>query len=426
MPLTPGPVPPAQALLRAAHQILSDAGSSLGLAVSGGGDSMAMLHVMAEVAPKGVLRVVTVDHGLRPEAAQEVRFVSEVCRELNLPHDGLIWDHGVIAGNVMDQARRARLALIANWARERGVVHVALAHTATDQAETFLMGLARQAGLDGLSGMRASFCHDGVVFLRPLLAQSRGALRAYLTQKGATWVEDPTNEDLDYTRTKARKILKYLAPIGISEAGLAKTVGHLAKAQAALRHATAEAAASALTESAGALIGHRTSFVALGPELGRRVLIAAVMWLSGADYAPRAAMTERLLAAVSEGRDATLWGCRVKTTGEGFVILREAKALGPAVRLGQIWDGRWQLSGPNPLGPNPLRPDAFGAKIQALGAQGLAACKDWRNTTIPREVLLVSPGLWRGDALIAAPFAENSSIWWAKVSQSFNESILSH
>jgi tRNA(Ile)-lysidine synthase len=390
----------------------------LGLAVSGGSDSMAMLHLVVRAAfPLGwQVLAVTVDHALRTEAADEARFVRHICAALGVPHQTLLWEHAEISGNIMQEAARARYALMADWAAAEGLGDVLLAHTATDQAETFLMGLAREAGLDGLTGMRPSFGHGRVSFHRPYLAQTRDELRGYLKRNGLKWVDDPTNDNERYTRTKARRALAALQPLGITEAGLARSLRHLAASQALLRQATAAAVGQVVHEKAGALWAERAAFAALGAEMGRRIFSAAVMWLSGAEHAPRAAMIERFQAAAAQGRDATLWGCRIAQKGEGFTILREARRVGGAVAQGQVWDGRWQISGA------PLA----GTHLCALSAEGLAARPDWRQSGLARGILLVSPALWQGDALIAAPLLDIGGEYSARLGQSFADFIISH
>ena len=104
-------------------------------------------------------------------------------------------------------------------------------------------------------------------------------------------------------------------------------------------------------------------------EVQRQLVNAAVLWLSGADYAPRAAEVERLIAALAERRDATLAGCRAR---EGWLV-REMRAVGGSVPVGQLWDGRWVVEGPP-------------GEVRALGAEGLRQVKDWRKLGVPREV----------------------------------------
>lgn len=407
-------------LLAAATAALArlPAPGTVGLALSGGSDSTAMLHLMARAAPPLGLRLaaVTVDHGLRPEAADEAAEVGRLCTGLGLSHDILRWDHGPIRGNLMDQARRARYALIADWARARGLGGVALGHTATDQAETLLMGLARGAGLDGLSGMRARFEMGQVIFFRPFLAQGREDLRGFLRRHGLGWLDDPTNEDERYLRVKARRALKALAPLGITEARLAGSAHHLAEAQGAVRQAALAAARDLVQELAGGLLLNRAGLHALGPELARRVLILCLMWVTRNEYPPRGAEVQRLLHAIAEGRAATLAGCRLLPRGEATLIVREPRALGPAAPADVLWDGRWLLVGPT-------RP---GDEVRALGARGLAVCKGWRQSGLPREALIVSPGLWRGETLVAAPVLDGTAGWSARPEPGFHQFILSH
>ena len=355
-------------------------GETVGIALSGGGDSTALLHLCLAAGLQ--VEAVTVDHRLRPESAAEAAGVAACCAGLGVRHELRVWEHGPVAGNVMDAARRARMALIADWARRRGIGVVALGHTRDDQAETLLMGLARASGIAGLSGMRPEFEQEGVRFLRPLLAAGREELRDWLRGQGVAWVDDPSNDDPRYQRVKARRALAALAPLGITVEGLATVAGNLAQAQAALA-VQVRAAGRHLREAAGALE------VDAGlwdepEEVRRQLVIAALRWLAGADHAPRAAEVARFMAAMQAGRDATLAGCRHR---KGW-LFREARALRGLE--GGLWDGRWRVTG--------------AGEVRALGAEGLRQC-DGRATGLPREVLAVTPALWDGDRLLAAPSA---------------------
>ncbi|MGB3147286.1 MAG: tRNA lysidine(34) synthetase TilS, partial [Paracoccaceae bacterium] len=188
----------------------------LGVAVSGGGDSMALLHLLADWRKAGgpELLAVTVDHGLRPEAAAEAGFVADHCLGLGIAHETLCWTGWDGRGNLPDQARRARYRLIVGWARRHGLARVALGHTLDDQAETVLMRLLRGSGVDGLSAMADCRVEAGIAFCRPLLSVQRQDLRHYLTARSVPWLEDPTNDDPDYDRVKARQALATLAGLG--------------------------------------------------------------------------------------------------------------------------------------------------------------------------------------------------------------------
>jgi tRNA(Ile)-lysidine synthase len=371
---------------------------TIGVALSGGGDSTALLHLCLAAGLR--VEAVTVDHRLRPESAAEAAAVAASCGALAVPHAVLAWEHGAISGNLMDAARRARIGLIRDWALSRGIGIVVLGHTRDDVAETVLMGLARAAGLAGLSGMRAEWEDSGLRFLRPLLEAGREELRDWLRGRGIAWVEDPTNENDRFTRVKARKALVALAGLGITAERLAEVAGNLARAQEALAVQVA-GAERWIAERAGAL-RFDAGFWAEPGEVQRQVVVAAVLWLSGADYAPRAAEVERLSAALRTGADATLAGCRAR---KGW-LMREPRALGGPVRVGGPWDGRWRVDGP-------------AGEVRALGEQGLRQVPDWRDTGLPREVLMVTPAVWDGDRLLAAPLAGLSADWTARLDRGF-------
>lgn len=398
---------------------LAEVPDVVGVAVSGGSDSMALLHLFARVQAHraGAVRAVTVDHRLRPEAAGEARFVAEFCKSLGLRHETLVWEHGEIKGNLQDQARRARYGLIGDWARAEGIGHVVLGHTADDQAETFLMGLAREAGIDGLAGMRKDWEEGGIRWVRPYLLTPRAELRDYLKRNGVEWIEDPSNADERFARVKARRALKILKPLGITVEKLSTVTVNLSLARQAVVTATSDAAERIVTTDAGEVIIDRKAFRLLGLEVSRRILIGALRWISGAEYAPRADAVFRLQRAIREERDATLWGCKIRIKDTEIRITREPKAVaGLEGRTNAVWDGRWRFKGPH----------AAGLCIRALGAGGLKACPDWRDTGHSRAALVVSPAIWSGEALIAAPLAGLDAGWAAEIVEGYHSFLLSH
>lgn len=391
----------------------------IGIAVSGGGDSLALLHLVWRLlAGRGTeLRAVTVDHRLRREAAAEAEHVARFCASIGVRHDTLVWDHDEIAGNLPDQSRRARYGLIAHWAKERGIGHVFLGHTADDQAETLLMELAREAGLDGLSGMRPEWSADGIRWQRPLLPVGRAELRDYLDRQGICWIDDPSNTDESYQRVRARKALASLAPLGIGAEGLARVARNLAAAREELVVAALALATRIARTEAGTVRIGRAGLMAAGEDARRRLVVAALRWTSGADYAPRAEALGRLMAAMAAGRSATLAGCSIRTGADEVSFLRELKAVGGIeTGTGDLWDKRWRLTGPHDPG----------LRIRALGAEGLRSCKDWRATGLSRAALVVSPAIWRGEMLIAAPLAGKVEGWVVEIVTPFPEGVLSH
>ena len=366
------------------------------------------------------VRAVTVDHGLRPEAAAEAAWVGRLCAGLGVPHDTLQWQGWTGAGNLQDQARRARLSLIADWAMAAGLGAVALGHTQDDQAETVLMRLARRAGVDGLSAMSDRRCAQGVTWLRPLLSVSRDDLRAFLRARGQEWIEDPSNDALRFDRVKARRALVHLAPLGITPEVLAGVADQMRRARSALDHQTEAAARQIARIEGGDVVMDRTGFQGLPAEIRRRVLVGALGWIGSADYGPRAASVQALLTAVEAGRGGTLAGCRVTLRPSTLRVAREWQAVrGMVAAPGQLWDRRWIVTGP----------DSNGLEVKALGEAGLAMVADWRKSGLPRASLMASPSVWRAGTLIAAPLARNAPGWRAQLAggeDGYFLSLLSH
>ncbi len=399
-------MPVGETLLTALREALGAPPARLGVAVSGGGDSLALLHLLADWRAAGgpALSAATVDHGLRPEAAAEASHVALICAGLGIPHATLRWQEGP-QGNLMAAARAARYRLLCGWAAAEGLKEVALGHTGDDQAETFLMRLARGSGVDGLAGMAGRREIGGIAFLRPLLAIPRQALRGYLGERGIGWAEDPTNADTAYDRTRARQALAALAPLGLTAETLSATAGWMARAREVLDDAARDLAARIARIEAGDVILDRAGLAAAREETRLRLVAGALRWISSAPYRPRLAALRAVLEGPGPAGRRTLHGCLL-TEGRGTLrIGREFRAAaGASAAPGALWDGRWRVTGPF----------AAGDRIAALGTEGLRACPDWRATGLPRATLLASPAVWRGATLLAAPFAAPQAGWQAE------------
>ena len=173
-----------EAATRAAFENFS---GRIGVAVSGGSDSLALLHLCVEAFGVDRVCAATVDHQLRLDSADEAETVGRIAAQLGVGHHILKWNRPDEQGNLSDQARRARYRLLVQWAEQSEVAAVAIGHTADDQAETFLMRLARRSGLSGLAAMPERRDISGIAFLRPLLSFRREDLRDYLRSLDVAW-----------------------------------------------------------------------------------------------------------------------------------------------------------------------------------------------------------------------------------------------
>ncbi len=394
-------------------------GGVIGVAVSGGGDSVALLLIAVDWA-KGRrlrLRAATVDHGLRPESASEAEGVAVLCRRLGIRHQTLKAEGlATAAGNLPAAARAVRLSLLADWAARHGLAAVLLGHTLDDQAETVLMRLARGSGVEGLSAMQAERSWGGVRWLRPLLGIRRDALRGMLRERGVGWVEDPTNEDPGYDRTKARTALATLAPLGIGAEGLAATAQRLQRQRRVLERAMRDLAARARRwGELGEVLLDPHELAGDERETALRLLADTLRRLSGARYPPRyralADALDRLLSKPVAG--ATLSGCllRRRKCGPVLACREPAACAGPVPLAGKsvTWDGRWVLA-PRNGWPDSAAAGALGRDGSAvLGAAARAGA--WQAPSgwdaAPAVVRLTTPAVWSlaTGALLAAPLA---------------------
>jgi tRNA(Ile)-lysidine synthase len=208
------------------------------LAVSGGPDSIALMWLAARwrraLARGPRLIAVTVDHGLRAEAAGEARNVKRLAHALDLPHRTMRWTGAKPKTGLPAAARAARYGLLARAARESGATHILTAHTRDDQAETLLMRLLRGSGIAGLAAMAPVTEREGVLLARPFLNVSKSQLIATLRKAKVAFADDPTNRDTNFTRPRIRAVMPLLAAEGGDVRNLARLASRFARANAAI------------------------------------------------------------------------------------------------------------------------------------------------------------------------------------------------
>lgn len=267
----------------------------LGLAVSGGPDSLALLLLAHAAGPEKV-EAATVDHQLRPESAAEAASVADLCDRLGIAH-AVLKPAGPIAGSLQAAARQARYALIEQWRRERGLDWLVTAHHADDQAETLLMRLNRGAGVAGLSGVRAINRH----VIRPLLGWRRTELAAIVRAAGIIPVADPGNDDRRFDRVRIRQAIAEAD--WIDPQGLARSAAAAAEAEAALDWAAKRLLAERKCGDGG------LDPSGVPAELRRRLVLEALRRIDPAAE-PRGHELTRLLATLESGGTATLAGVK--------------------------------------------------------------------------------------------------------------------
>ncbi len=299
--------PELVARLRASLERLNPGGGRIGLAVSGGPDSMAML-LLAHQAIPGQFEVATVNHGLRAEAAGECALVAAACAERGVACAVLAVTVG--AGNVQAEAREARYAALGGWAKAQGLVAIATAHHADDQAETLLMRINRGSGVAGLAGVRAHGWLEqwpGIALMRPLLEFRRAELAQVVAVAGTATVDDPSNRDDRFDRARIRKALAqadWLDPLAI-----VRSATHLADAEEALRQFASQAWQDCAQVDGGTITlcrGMQPHAIVL------RLVERAIAELGGA---PRGSEVAQLVYQLYLGRGGNLGGVLATVDG---------------------------------------------------------------------------------------------------------------
>ncbi|CAA2138283.1 tRNA lysidine(34) synthetase TilS [Hyphomicrobium sp. ghe19] len=399
------------------------------LAVSGGPDSMALMVLAAEwrarsKSPAPSISIATVDHGLRPQSRFEAEQVGAAARRLDLPHAILTWEDVKPRTGVPMAAREARYRLLDEHARGFAAdsVAVATAHHLDDQAETFAMRLQRGAGIDGLSGMRTERPiaeTSPVTLVRPLLGFGKARLVATVAARGIAYVEDPTNMDDRYERTRVRSALSNFHDAGLSPQALATSARRLGDARDALVYAEERFIASLALSFGNEIFAtlDRRAFDDGPAYLRQKVLAGLIARYGGDSPEPRLSEIEVLAAQLQRnGKAATTIGATLGgamiSGGPRFIrIWREAGRLDQTaieLRRGdvRVWDSRFvlrwsaktgdrgsQAGGASVITVKPLGPAAYRAILPRLRERMLP----------PARASAALPSFWAGEQFVAAP-----------------------
>ena len=325
------------------RRLNGSADAPVAVALSGGGDSVALLHLAKAWADGAGRRLValTLDHGLQPASAAWTRFAAERAARLGVAHRTLAWAGVKPAHGLPAAARTARHALLAEAALAAGARVLLMGHTADDLIEAEAM---RRMGA-AVSSPRAWAPSPawpegrGLFLLRPLLGCRRAELRRLLCGLGETWIEDPANDDLRYARARARRL----------------SMDHLAAPPPAPDLSPWTGLSSVEGGPGGDLVAARAALVAA--EAGLRALGALALCAAGGARPPAAAALHRLQARLAASDDfvATLAGARIEARGERVLFCREAgehrrRGLEAApLPVGEsVFDGRFLVTGTAP------------------------------------------------------------------------------
>lgn len=378
----------------------------IALAVSGGSDSVALMHLAGVRARRDpslfdAVTIITVDHRLRTESAAEAAEVRGMAKAIGFArHVTLPWNGPHPETGIQAAAREARYRLICDYCTANGISAFATAHTRDDQAETVLMRLARGSGIDGLAGMAEARPVGKLVHYRPLLAHSRADLRAWLLTIGASWIDDPSNDNPAFERIRWRQARQALEELGLTDKAVALTANRAARAKFALEWAAKRevdhAGGNVRMSPFGYAVLSGAWFTALPPELQVRIVGPLIQALGGEGTLPPLSALEHACDGLCNSssplrRGFTLHGAAVRAVAGKITVMREpighrrkapvpqtiaALPVPPGTR--SQWDNRYMVR---------LASDAPGpATIGPLGTDGLARLRVTHAGLLPDDV----------------------------------------
>jgi len=404
---------------------IRDRAPRIAVGVSGGPDSMA-LAVLADQwvsARGGDLVALIVDHGLRPESAEEAHRAAGWLADRGIQSEILCWHGAKPSTGLQAAARMARYRLLTDGCMARGITDLLLAHHRDDQAETFLLRLGRGSGVDGLACMaplaRSPVPHaPDIRLVRPFLPVPKTRLTATLKFLDVPWIEDPSNQNIAFTRVRMRRALKEFAGEGFTSERLSVAARRMDRASEALRAATRELLdRSVLRDPAGFCEMSVDEFQRVPDEISLRALAQMLIWAGGPGAVPRLERIERLhheFVINSKFSGRTLGGCRVerlqRARGQSLLVCREAGAATQVLPLSpgteDRWDGRFQVA----LGGGWHDDSGAGVpNVRRLGDDGWReisrAVADFVRHDIPAPARPALPALWDQNGVVSVPLA---------------------
>lgn len=374
------------------------------VAVSGGSDSLALVHALLKYYPdhRHHILPVTFDHQLRPESEYEAQSVASLMCEQGLPHTTLIWDGIKPQADVMNKAREKRYNTLALWMIQNGVKHLFLGHHLDDNLETVFMRFLKKSGSDGLRGISRLTQNGEIICVRPFLDLGKENLQAFLRRENHGWFEDPTNHNVKYARSLVRLLLRQ-EKLQVFMNTYTPLFSRFSDLSARLKHSFINAFMKM----------HPFGFIKCDMGIWDQMPLAfrvdilrtAIQRFRGLSYAPKRQKVEVLLSKVDKG--VTLGGCFLWTKHDTLYIAREVDQ---ATKMDCShesdctieWDQRFRLT---------LKQTDPGTYLRPLGHDGwrlyLQGSERKLDLEVPFPVILTLPSLWNGGMLLEVPHLSN-------------------
>lgn len=382
-----------------------DGSSKIALAVSGGADSMCMVFLAQQMSLHFICLIV--DHGLRKESQAEAVRTARFLQSKGIEVEILVWQQyqsSVQISNVQHQAREARYKLLAEYCRRHNISSLLTAHNKNDVAETVLMRIERGSGIDGISGIPSKQMFYDVAILRPMLGFARADILDLLSSADWEWIEDPSNKNLAFTRSRIRKLLNEQknAEVWINRLSLLAT--NASRCRDFLERETQmHINAVCSISNYGYITLDRPSFAELHEEIQLRILSCILKAIGGEDYICKLIKLEALVAnIISATKSCALMKCEIiqRHNTNKVLFIRERSKI-QSVALVEtpksfIWDGRFIIEVVGEVDP------AESFYISAMDAETWNTVKAQYSSAQPYKIMLTTPVLFHGQKFLAS------------------------
>lgn len=334
--------------------------SKVAVALSGGSDSTALTLLLKNCSRGFDITAITIDHNLRPESSEETKKVKSQMDSIGVKHVTIKWEHYGVESNIQKQARSARLKLLTDYCASNGIQHLFVAHNKNDVAETFLMNMLRGSGVYGLSSIPNRTIHNNVNILRPLLFIHKEELKFFLESQNISWIEDPSNQNHEFLRTKVRNLMnsremkKIIANPNMLVDRIALNANNMARARNALEESCdASMKEISILHKEGYITLDLDKFSSLQKETALKILASCLTTVSGnQEYPPRLESIKKLYHNITSEKIQTLWGCEIISKNGKVYIYREFGKNTPSSKkisdTEWIWDDRIKITSESP------------------------------------------------------------------------------
>ena len=277
--------------------------SDIAVAVSGGPDSLALMHLSNRYALNNNinLTVLSIDHGIRAESSKEIVWLKKVAKKNKINFYSTKLKKKINSSNTLSKARTLRYEALSKYCNKKKIKFLLTAHHLDDEIENFLMRLIRGSGIKGLSSLKVKsrYKNTKLILVRPLLEYSKKSLIAYLSEQKQTYINDRTNYNNKYDRSRIRKLSQQLINEGLSKVRFKNVLKNLKNADNAINTAVSNYLEEQVKLIEKNIISFRSKeFISLPEEIQHRVLVKLCRFAGKSNKVPRSRSIQELINSI--------------------------------------------------------------------------------------------------------------------------------